>query len=164
MQTIDSTERGRRIGVRHHLATEARAADPVTAAGDLVGIHGTDPASVYLGLRARVPGLSHDDVARVLYEDRMLLKVLGMRRTMFVVPVSVAGIVHAAATVDIAVNERRRLLKSSSTPTATQAQRPGSMAASSACGRSARAARSATSCWRTSAASTFACSTRRRPP
>jgi hypothetical protein len=111
MRTIDSAERRRRIGLRHHLATEARAADPVAAAGDLVGIHASDPASVYLGLRARVPALSHDDVARVLYDDRSLLKILGMRRTMFVVPVAVAGIVHAAATVDIAVTERRRLFR-----------------------------------------------------
>jgi hypothetical protein len=110
MRMIDVAERRRRIGLRHHLAAEARAADPVTAAGDLIGIHASDPASVYLGLRARVPGLSHEDVARVLYDDRSLLKILGMRRTMFVVPVAVAGIVHGAATVDIAVTERKRLL------------------------------------------------------
>ena len=85
-------------------------ADPVTIADSLVGVHATDPASVYMELRARAPGsLAHDAVAKVLYEDRSLVKVLGMRRTMFVTPVPLAGIIHAATAADIAVRERNRL-------------------------------------------------------
>jgi hypothetical protein len=105
---LDAAERRRRIGARHHLGAE-RHADPVTVAGDLVGIHATDPASVYLGLRARVPDLGHEDVARVLYDDRGLVKVLGMRRTMFATPPAIAGVIHSAVTTDLATAERKRL-------------------------------------------------------
>jgi hypothetical protein len=81
----------------------------VKVADDLVGIHATDPASVYLELRARVPGLGHTDVARLLYDDRSLVKIVGMRRTMFVAPVALAGVIHAATAGDIARAERKRL-------------------------------------------------------
>lgn len=79
-------------------------------AADLVGVHATDPASVYVGLSARVDGLTRDDLGRALYEDRTLLKILGMRRTMFVVPVDLAGIIQAAVTTDLGAGQRRRLL------------------------------------------------------
>lgn len=110
LPVIDAAERRRRIGARHFLATEARAADPVVVAERLVGIHATDPASVYLGLAARVDGLGRDGIARALYEDRSLLKILGMRRTMFVAPRAVASVINAAVTADLAAVERRRLL------------------------------------------------------
>ena len=110
MLRIDTAERRRRIGARHHLANRAPVANLVDVAGDLVGIHASDPASVYLGLRARVGALTRDHLSAALYEERTLLKVLGMRRTMFVTSVPIAGVIHAAATADLAAAERKRLL------------------------------------------------------
>ena len=66
-----------------HLA-KARPADLVEVADGLVGIHATDPASVYLGSGRGCATSTRDGLGAVLYEDRALLKVLGMRRTMFV--------------------------------------------------------------------------------
>jgi hypothetical protein len=111
LPTIDAAERRRRIGARHFLANRAPAADVVAVADGLVGIHATDPASVHIGLRARVAGLTRETVERALYEDRSLLKILGMRRTMFVVPPSLAGVIQAAVTDDLAGAQRKRLLK-----------------------------------------------------
>ena len=108
--TIDTAERRRRIGARQFLAGDARAADPVDVADRLVGIHATDPASVYLGLRARVAGLKREQLETALYDDRSLVKILGMRRTMFVVPVALAGVIQAAVTTDLAAAQRKRLL------------------------------------------------------
>jgi hypothetical protein len=87
-----------------------RAADAVTAAADQAGIHASDPMSVYLGLLARVDALTPADVEAALYTDRSLLKILGMRRTMFVVPRELAVVVNSAATVTIAARERRRTI------------------------------------------------------
>jgi hypothetical protein len=50
-------------------------------------------------------------VQQALYQDRSLVRMLGMRRTMWVVPVDLVGVVQTAATRDIAVRERRRLLQ-----------------------------------------------------
>ncbi|HTK45043.1 MAG TPA: winged helix DNA-binding domain-containing protein [Patescibacteria group bacterium] len=109
MQRIDTAERRRRIGARHGLAARRPRADLAPLADGLAGIHATDPASVYMELRARTTDLTHGDVERALYVDRALVKVLGMRRTMFVASPAFAGIVNAATAVDIAVRERRRL-------------------------------------------------------
>jgi hypothetical protein len=109
--TIDTPERRRRIAVRQHLAPDCRAESVDRLAGDLVGIHATNPASVYLGAFARIDGLTQSQMESALYEDRSVLKFLGMRRTMFVVPRDLAAVINSAATRAIAVTERKRMVQ-----------------------------------------------------
>src|SRR5919198_1309331 len=109
VRRIDDQERRARLAVRHHLAPGARASSVVDAADDIVGLHGTDPVSVYLSAWARTRNLTVATVEDALYDSRTLLKFLGMRRTMFVVPIELAGIIHAACTTAIARRERSRL-------------------------------------------------------
>jgi hypothetical protein len=104
-------QRRARLALRHHLAPQARAAGPVEVARDLVGLHGTDPASVFLAAWARMRAPELEAIQRVMYEERALLRVLGMRRTMFVVPVDLLPVVHAACTRAIAVQQRKQLVK-----------------------------------------------------
>jgi hypothetical protein len=109
MRRIGIEERRARLGLRHHLAGTARAG-VVEVARDLVGLHATDPATVYLAARARTldPGVA--GVEQALYEDRALVRILGMRRTMFVEPVELMGVVQAACTDAIATQQRRLLV------------------------------------------------------
>jgi hypothetical protein len=106
---IGARERRARLGVRHHLACEAREAGLTQVAGDLLGLHATDPASVFLAARARMRALTVEQMERALYDERSLVKILGMRRTMFVVPADLMPVVDAACTRAIAARERRRL-------------------------------------------------------
>ena len=80
-------------------------------ARDLVGLHGTDAASVFLAVWARMPAAQSSAIEQALYDDRVLLRMLGMRRTMFVVPRDLAPLMHAACTKTIAVRERRKLVQ-----------------------------------------------------
>lgn len=110
MRRIDGAERRARLGVRHRLAIAARAKDPVEAAGDLVALHSTDPSSVYLATWARTNDGSVREVERVLYEDRTLIRLLGMRRTVFVTTLDTAPVMQAACSRAVAARERRKLL------------------------------------------------------
>jgi hypothetical protein len=74
----------------------------------MVCLHATDPATVYLSARARMTDCTVEAVDRALYEDRALVRMLAMRRTMFVVPVEDAPVLHAACSLAIAHGERRR--------------------------------------------------------
>jgi hypothetical protein len=109
MRRIGVEERRARLGLRHHLAASARTG-AVEAARDLVGLHATDPATVYLAARARMPSPEVAAVERALYEDRALVRMLGMRRTMFVEPVELMPVVQAACTDAIAAQQRRLLV------------------------------------------------------
>jgi hypothetical protein len=107
---IDGDERRARLGVRHRLAPSARAANVVDVARDLVGLHATDPASTFLGATARMHVADTRAVERALYDDRALVRMLGMRRTMFVEPVELAPVVHAACTRALVAQQRTRLV------------------------------------------------------
>jgi len=76
----------------------------------MVGLHSSDPTTVVLSARARVADVAVADVERALYEARDVLRILGMRRTLFVMPPDLAVIVRAACSDAIARRERRRLI------------------------------------------------------
>jgi hypothetical protein len=104
-------ERRARLALRHRLACEARAAAVADVADAVVALHSTDPASVYLSAAARLREAHTGAVDRALYEDRTLVRILGMRRTIFVVPRDLVAVVHASCTRPIAVDQRRLLTR-----------------------------------------------------
>ncbi len=104
-------ERRARVARRHHLAADCRGDDVVEIVRDLVALHSTDPASVFLSVLARGDTLDVAAVERALYDHRSLLRMLGMRRTMWVVPVEMAAVVHGGCTRAIEVRERMRLVQ-----------------------------------------------------
>jgi hypothetical protein len=111
VRTFDVAERRARLVRRHHLAPGHRAPDVEAASDGLVGLHATDPPTVYLAARARVDGLTRTDVDKALYADRTLVKHLCMRRTLFVFRRDLLGVTVAAASTRVADQERRRLVK-----------------------------------------------------
>src|SRR5215472_12370069 len=81
----------------------------------MIALHGTDPASVYLAAWARSAdghrAIGHAAVERALYQDGELLRMLGMRRTMFVVPAGLAPVIQAACTDQVAERMRKGLVR-----------------------------------------------------
>jgi hypothetical protein len=109
MRTITAEERRARLARRHFLVGGAQ--DPVELAGGLVGLHATDPVTVYLAARARLREPTVEALEAALYDDRSLLRMIGMRRTLFVLPLDLAAVVQAACTEGIEAAQRRRYAK-----------------------------------------------------
>ena len=105
---IGDDERRVRLGTRHFLTEPAKTVE--LAAERLVGLHSSDPASVFLSSRARVESFAVADLEAALYEAKSLVRMLGMRRTMFVVPIDVAATMDVACAQPIAARERMRLI------------------------------------------------------
>jgi len=111
MPRISVDERRARVGRRHRLAAGARCDDVTEVARSLVVLHSTDPATVYLAAAARMVEPKVAAIEQALYEDRTLVRMLAMRRTMWVVPAETVAVVEAACTKAISTRERRRLVK-----------------------------------------------------
>ena len=107
---ISDEQRRARLAWRHRLAGAARTGDVVALTRSLVALHSSDPATVHLTAAVRMPAPAIEPTGRALYEDRSVVRMLGMRRTLFVVPRGLMAIVQAASTNDIAIRERQRLL------------------------------------------------------
>jgi Winged helix DNA-binding domain len=108
---IGDDERRRRLAVRHRLAHGTKAASVADAASSLVVLHATDPATVYLEAWARTTESSPETIERELYEEPTVLRMLAMRRTLFLVPLPDVPMIHAAGSRDVADRERPRTLK-----------------------------------------------------
>jgi hypothetical protein len=105
---VSLAERRGRLVERHLLAAPVATAAEV--AESLVALHATDPMTVYLSAWAR-SRCSAEDMDAALYAERTLVRMLGMRRTVFVVPAALTDVVQAACTDDVAKRIRRQLEK-----------------------------------------------------
>jgi hypothetical protein len=106
VRSISNDERRARLTLRHGLSGSDD--DLPALATTLVGIHSTDPVSVFLAGAARDAVDSVDDVERSLYDDRSCLRMLGMRRTLFVVSRDNVAAVQRGYTDSFVDREHRR--------------------------------------------------------
>ncbi|MEI5103861.1 winged helix DNA-binding domain-containing protein [Streptomyces sp. PmtG] len=100
---VTADERRARLVRRHLLTAAARAASVQEVADALVGLHATDPATVFLAAAARMRAPTVDTIDAALYDTASgdaahpdLARVRCMRRTLFVVPAALAPAAWAA--------------------------------------------------------------------
>jgi hypothetical protein len=105
-RAVSVARRRARLVARHRLAVPAPSV--AAAADDVIALHATDPLTVYLSAWART-GCALGDVESALYEKRELVRMLGMRRTMFALPAALVPVVQRACTDDVARRMRRGL-------------------------------------------------------
>lgn len=108
VRTVSVRQRRHALVCRHHLAGDADGPEAVTRA--LIGLHATDPASVYLSVLARSAGSGLGDVAAAMYDRRSLVRWLAMRRTLFLFPREDVPVVQAAVSTPLAATLHRRLI------------------------------------------------------
>ncbi|NNH72081.1 winged helix DNA-binding domain-containing protein [Nocardia uniformis] len=107
MRSIDVAQRRARLAVRHLLAPETRVDDVEEIVRAMVVLHATDPATVFLSVAARSREVEPGHVEKALYEDRTLLRMLAMRRTMFVAPLELVPVLQASCADALADKQRR---------------------------------------------------------
>lgn len=110
MRAITPEERRHRLAVRHRLAPSARTDDVVAIARSVVALHATDPSTVVLSALQRMRTPDPSAVERALYDDRTLVRMLAMRRTLFTVAVADAGVIQHGCGDAVATAERTRFL------------------------------------------------------
>jgi hypothetical protein len=103
-------QRRARIAWRHAITPGTRVTSLADAARTMVAIHGTDVASMYLQGWARMHASSPESIGKEMYETRTVLRVLAMRRTLFLVSVDEVATLHAAASLAVGRRERERTL------------------------------------------------------
>lgn len=111
IRTVSPADRRARLAVRHRLAPGERAGTVAAAVDGIIALHGTDPASVYLSAWARTDSVDKAAIEKALYEERSLIRMLGMRRTVFVVPAGLMPVIQSACTDQIAERLRRQLIQ-----------------------------------------------------
>ena len=111
VRRISVEERRARLGRRQLLAPTRASPTPHEVAERLVALHSSDPATVFLSVRARTGMKGVEPLERALYDDRTLARILAMRRTMFVVPVDLVPVLHAAATQALVPAQRKRAIQ-----------------------------------------------------
>ena len=108
---VSNEQRQLRLSIRHRLSRDCASDDPETIAKDLVAVHSSDPATVYLSIAARLVAPTVESIAKAINADRSLVRHHAMRRTIWVMTNQVARWAHASATAKIAKKSRQQIIK-----------------------------------------------------
>lgn len=111
MRHVTDDERRARIARRHALGAEFKASDAEEAVRAMTVLHATEAPTVYLSLFARVASIKVSDIDATLYEERVLVKQLAMRRTLFVFPRDLLPAALGSASARVAQQNGARLIK-----------------------------------------------------
>jgi hypothetical protein len=104
---ISVAQRRARLVARHHLGSPAGSV--TGAVNAMIVLHATDPVTVYLSAWARTRIASPGELDEAMYAQRAVIRMLGMRRTMFIVPAPLVPVVQRACTDDVARRLRQGL-------------------------------------------------------
>jgi hypothetical protein len=100
-----------RVAARQGLGGSPFSGDIPALAAALVGLHATEPTSIYLSAWARLEGFERVHMDRALFEDHSVVRWLAMRRTLWVVAAQDVPLVHQAVVPRLLGPEERRLHK-----------------------------------------------------
>ncbi|HEU5151765.1 MAG TPA: crosslink repair DNA glycosylase YcaQ family protein [Iamia sp.] len=106
---IDDAERRARLGRRHALAAPMATAEEAAAA--VVALHASDPVTVHLSAAARTGAGDVGDAERALYDDRTLVRLHTIRRTLWVAPRDLVPALRVAGAEPLVVPARRKLVE-----------------------------------------------------
>lgn len=109
MRHFSDEQRRARLARRHGIHPEHRYPDVLAATTAMTVLHATEPPTVHLSLAARVEGTAIADVEAALYQERVLVKQLAMRRTMFAFPRDLLPAAWGSASARVAETEFRRI-------------------------------------------------------
>jgi hypothetical protein len=113
MLRVTDDHRRARIARRHGLAAQHRYDTIAAATAAITALHATEATTPYLSLHARVRELTVDDVSAAMYDDRSLVRVMAMRRTLWTVPRHLVPAVAGSAGRRVADVQRRGTVKES---------------------------------------------------
>lgn len=100
-----------RIARRHGLAPDHRLGTIGAATSAMTALHSTEPTTPYLSLHARVGSLTVGDVSSAIYGERSLVRVMAMRRTLWIVERDLVAAVAGSAGRRVADAQRRGTVK-----------------------------------------------------
>ncbi len=108
---FSDADRRSRLARRHLLLPSARVERVAAVCDALVGLHSSDPVTVYLSAAVRLDDPSIGLIDDALYGRREVVRQHAMRRTLWVFTPEVARAAHASSTVALVGPMRRSLCR-----------------------------------------------------
>ncbi|WP_124726453.1 DNA glycosylase AlkZ-like family protein [Staphylospora marina] len=111
------------VWAKHHVLPGFSATCCRFVAQRLFGLHAARLPTPYVTLRARIPGFREESLREELRQNRRLIKLRCMRRTLHILPLDLAAVAHRATLPFRLADCRRQLRKAAGEPEQADALR-----------------------------------------